>query len=491
MKSAYLYVRVSTDEQKKKGFSLIEQEERLLQHCELNNIEVKGIFREDYSAKTFNRPEWKKLITSIKRNRRAAPEFILFLKWDRFSRSIEYAYQMIGILRNLKVQAMAIDQPIDFEVPESIVMLAVYLSIPEAENTRRGQNTSDGMRRARKMGRWPGRAPIGYQNLTSIDGKNFIAPKEPEAGHILWSFEQLAKGGFSVNQVKKMADMNGFKCSKSYFWKIVRNPIYCGIITISPNKDEELQFVKGLHQAIVSEDLFYEVQGLLNSKRRQKGTKESVKSLFPLRGFLTCPLCLRKITASVSTGKYKKYPYYHCMTVQCKGRYSAKSLNKAYEDQLGKVRLKPEVFELFNLVLEDQNIFTRRRECLDDRKSILDEIANQEQLMSKARKFFLNEKIDFDDFSKLKEEHNKILNDLNIRLNIITSKLIDCNQDTSVWSSFYSNIYQSYKNQDIEGKRNVISFISPTEINPYSKQLKPLKISEAITAIIDYNEKQF
>lgn len=33
MESAYLYVRVSTDEQKRKGYSLVEQEDRLLQHC--------------------------------------------------------------------------------------------------------------------------------------------------------------------------------------------------------------------------------------------------------------------------------------------------------------------------------------------------------------------------------------------------------------------------------------------------------------------------
>ncbi len=44
MNSAYLYVRVSTDEQKRKGYSLPEQEDRLLRHCEQNNIEVKGIF---------------------------------------------------------------------------------------------------------------------------------------------------------------------------------------------------------------------------------------------------------------------------------------------------------------------------------------------------------------------------------------------------------------------------------------------------------------
>lgn len=70
MKTAYLYVRVSTDEQKRKGYSLPEQEDRLLKYCKYNNIEVKGIYREDFSAKNFNRPEWKKLFVTISTNPR-------------------------------------------------------------------------------------------------------------------------------------------------------------------------------------------------------------------------------------------------------------------------------------------------------------------------------------------------------------------------------------------------------------------------------------
>ncbi|WEK18677.1 MAG: recombinase family protein [Candidatus Pedobacter colombiensis] len=38
MKSAYLYVRVSTNEQKRKGYSLPEQEDRLLKYCETGNV---------------------------------------------------------------------------------------------------------------------------------------------------------------------------------------------------------------------------------------------------------------------------------------------------------------------------------------------------------------------------------------------------------------------------------------------------------------------
>ena len=79
MKTAYLYVRVSTDEQKRKGYSLPEQEERLLKYCRYHNIEeVKGIYRDDFSAKNFNRPEWKKLFLEIKSNRKE-DKHILFV----------------------------------------------------------------------------------------------------------------------------------------------------------------------------------------------------------------------------------------------------------------------------------------------------------------------------------------------------------------------------------------------------------------------------
>ena len=41
-KKAILYVRVSTDEQADKGFSLQHQEERLRKYCELQGIDVVG-----------------------------------------------------------------------------------------------------------------------------------------------------------------------------------------------------------------------------------------------------------------------------------------------------------------------------------------------------------------------------------------------------------------------------------------------------------------
>ena len=86
MKKADLYIRVSTDEQADKGYSQRDQEERLRRYCENNNIKVGQIIYEDYSAKTFNRPEWSKLLDTLKK-KSSRTNLLLFTKWDRFSRN--------------------------------------------------------------------------------------------------------------------------------------------------------------------------------------------------------------------------------------------------------------------------------------------------------------------------------------------------------------------------------------------------------------------
>jgi len=98
MKIADLYIRVSTDEQADKGYSQRNQEEVLKRYCEINSIQVRNIIFEDHSAKSFVRPEWKKLEQGLKKSR-GKVDLVLFTKWDRFSRNAGDAYQMINKLR--------------------------------------------------------------------------------------------------------------------------------------------------------------------------------------------------------------------------------------------------------------------------------------------------------------------------------------------------------------------------------------------------------
>lgn len=490
MKSAYIYVRVSTDEQKRRGYSLIEQEQRLLEYCSTNNILVLGIFREDHSAKDFNRPEWKKLITAIKKNKSRPSGNILFLKWDRFSRNIHYAYQMIEILKDLNIQATAIDQPIDFEVPESIVILAIYLSIPQAENSRRGKNTSDGLRRAKKMGRYAGKA-VGYQNSVTIDGKRIISPKQPEADHVKWSFEQFATGNYTIAQVAKMAELNGFR-SKEAIRRMLRNSVYCGLVTVAPTKEEVGQLIKGIHEPLISEELFEIVQKLLISRRRQRGKKQSIKPLFPLRGFLTCPYCGRRLTGSTSQGRSAKYRYYHCYSPKCKLRLRADNLENDYEKHLESIRVVPGICELFKLILEDENVLTVRSGLFHERQNLYNEVIKEEKYMLRVRKMLVEDKIDHEDFVSLKKDQKEKLYYLNERLIEANQKISKNEIDReNEWLSLEPNILHAYRNQDITAQRQMINLLQPTSIDSVNGNLDPLQIDAGLAQILTYNLKSF
>ena len=107
MKIADLYIRVSTDEQADKGYSQRNQEEVLRRYCELNSIKVRRVVYEDYSAKTFLRPAWCKLLVELQKTK-GQSDLILFTKWDRFSRNAGDAYQMINLLRKIGLEPHAV-----------------------------------------------------------------------------------------------------------------------------------------------------------------------------------------------------------------------------------------------------------------------------------------------------------------------------------------------------------------------------------------------
>lgn len=484
MNSAYLYIRVSTDEQKRKGYSLPEQEDRLLRYCESNNIEVKGIFREDFSAKNFNRPEWKKLVTSLKKSSIKEDNNILFVKWDRFSRNIELAYEMIGILRKYKVSVMAIDQPIDFSIPESSVMLAVYLSIPDAENGRRALNTANGMRRARESGRYPNKAPLGFTNLTMPDGRKYIAHSQPDADILKWCFQQLSKNAHTIEEVRRMGMSKGLKCSRSNFWKLIRNPVYCGLI-ILPSEKGGFRLIKALHEPLISEKLFYDVQSIINSSKQVVGKTSELKETFPLVGYLTCPACSRRLRGSFSKGVSKKYPYYHC-SGNCRIRFRAEAINKHYSEKLQALRLSDSATELFNLVLEDANNATYKGQYLSERATISKQLEEQDYLISRARKLFVAGKLQYDDFRGMKEEYQTVSNTLKEEFKTVMIKLESLDEQVKKAVRSLKNIFHGYDCMKTSDKKQIISLVSPGDVDIQTGSIS-LRFNNALAKILRPN----
>jgi site-specific DNA recombinase len=480
---ADLYVRVSTDEQADKGYSQRNQEEMLRKYCDSHSIEIRNVIYEDHSAKSFNRPEWKRMLVQLKKHRNKI-DFILFTKWDRFSRNAGDAYQMINILREFGVEPQAIEQPLDLSIPENKMMLAFYLAAPEVENDRRALNVLYGMRRAKKEGRYMGLAPVGYKNKVDEGGNKYISPKDPDAAILIWAFEQLAKGVFNTEQIWKKVREKGLKCSKNAFWQAIRNPIYCGKIFIPEFKDEGSYFVKGQHEPIISEELYEEVQDTLDGRGRKYRPKIETQGEFPLRGFLVCPRCGRLLTASKSKGRNKYYSYYHC-SHGCSHRINMEELNQAFQMELRKYVPRKEIFEVYrNVVIETYYDLTKDAQL--SKKQISTQIKAFENKMVHTRDLLAAGKIDASDYHEIKAQYSSSLDQLNEKLKEVNGRVPDIDNLLAEDVNRQLELDEVIMGGNDDNIRAMVSMIYPEKLIFHGRTIGTIKVNEAIKYAYQY-----
>lgn len=487
MKTADLYVRVSTDEQADKGYSIRSQEEVLRKYCSIQNIAVRRVINEDYSAKTFNRPAWTEMLKKLKKEKGKTVDLLLFTKWDRFSRNAGDAYQMMNTLRKAGIDPQAVEQPLDLSIPENKMMLAFYLAAPEVENDRRALNTFYGMRRARKEGRYLTTGPYGYINCTTGAGKKIIAPVEPQAGLVKWAFEQIAKGQHHIDNVRHQIAKQGFACSKSNFYNLIKNPVYCGKIVVPEYRDEPRQLVQDQHDPIVSESLFYQVQEVLEGKKRIQFVKISTDDNLPLRGFLLCPKCGKQLTGSASKGRSSYYYYYHCAS-SCGTRHKADQLNDSFKKELLHFVPKPGVAELYRMVIND--IF--KKDCsveLDGRKELLSQIQVENNRLTKALKLLLDDAIDSGDYKAIKLECEMHLHILEGKLTGYTKPTYDLEVCVSNALKTLSSVNITYEEGDTEVKRSIISSIYPEKLYYENSSYRTARVNEAAQLVYLINSQ--
>lgn len=493
MKKACLYIRVSTDEQADKGFSQRDQAERLQIHCAKNDIQVCKIIFEDYSAKTFNRPEWTKLLAEMKKSKGNGFDYIMFTKWDRFSRNTADAYQMIRTLTlDFQIEPIAIEQPLDLTIPESKTILAVYLSMPEVENDRRALNVTYGMRRAKKEGRWMALAPVGYKNKTAENGRKFIAVDEPQAGHMRWAFEQIAEGFLATEHVWMKARERGLKCSRPNFWNLITHPVYIGKVPIPAFKDEEAYLADGQHAPLISEVLFYKVQEILELRKRQfekKGTKAVSPRSLALRGFLICPKCGHIMTGSASRGKQRVYyPYYHCKS-SCGIRFQAEMVNTLFERSLAQFIPKPGMAELFKAIIYDSFIENGGRTLADQNQKTV-QIAEQNNRKARALELLINKSITGEEYQQIRKECENAISRCEAELKELSQQVnedLDIEGLADLAVDNLKNLPEFYATADSDVKRAIVSSIYPEKWVFDGEKHRTPEINEAAQLIYHIN----
>ena len=479
-KKAILYIRVSTDEQND-GYSPADQKERLIKYCENNNIEIAKIYHEDESGKTFNRPEWNNILSYLKKNR-GAVDLMLFIKWDRFSRNIAEAYIAIKKLHGYGVEPQAIEQPLNFEIPEQKLMLAIYLAAPEVDNDRRALNIFHGTRRAKKEGRWLGGCLRGYKNARDEHNKPIMIPENGTTEKLIKeAFENYATGNYQIEELRRKMNKKGLKIARNSFWVLLRNRGYIGKVFVPAYKDEPAQWVQGQHKAIIDEKTFYEAQDVLEGRKRKDlpNKYNTQRNEFPLRGFLICPRCSKKLTASASKSKTgAKHYYYHCQN-GCKERQKAEVLNKSFADLMGALKLNTPTAKLYGEVLKKM-LHGNNENQKTELSKITSETDRQNQRLKNARALMLDGEISAGDYKEMKIEIDEQLTRLSVKEAQIRQAKTDYTPQINFFVTFLCNIDNYYLNAPTEGKQKIIGSIFPEMLTFENNKYRTQKISEII-----------
>ncbi|GAB5520678.1 MAG: hypothetical protein RhofKO_29290 [Rhodothermales bacterium] len=360
MQNVILYTRVSTDEQADRGFSLRDQEARLRAYCDRSGLRVVAHYQDDHSAKTFDRPAWQQLMKrldgDVATDGISVVDTVLVVKWDRFSRNATDAFSMIRQLdESYGVRVQAIDQPVDRidDVPEQLLMLGFYVTAPEVENRRRSIATKHGMRRAMQEGRYVYVPPKGYMRGRDGDDRYIIVPG-PDAHFVRHAFELVATTRGSINAIREKLVAEGFSCSKNRFPVLLRNRLYQGDIVIPAWRGEAEQIVEGIHEPLVSRQVFAKVQ------ERFAPVVPAYRKLIPelpLRGHLLDPSTLHTkpvtLTGSASRSRHGYRVWYYHGTGKGCFRVQAKVVHAAFDELLESVRLSPEVTALARAVAKE------------------------------------------------------------------------------------------------------------------------------------------
>lgn len=486
-KRAIVYVRVSTDEQNN-GYSPADQKARLIKYCENNNIEIVGLYHEDASGKTFNRPEYLKIISFLKKNRNTV-DVMLFIKWDRFSRNIGKAYIAIEQLFNLGVEPQAIEQPLNLEIPEQKLMLALYLAAPEVDNDRRALNIFHGYRRGKKMGLWLGGCLRGYKNTRDENNKAVITPEGGKMEQlVVEAFKQFATGTYAIEDLRRKLFNEGLKCHRCSFWALLRNKGYIGKVFVPAYKDEPAEWVQGKHKPLIDEHTFYAVQDILDGRRKKIPSKnKTLRDEFPLRGFLECPKCGRNMTASASRGTGGVFYYYHCSN-GCKERQKAPLVNESFLKVLEAVKLNEASKELHKTVLGQLlhgNNQSNKQEVTIHNK----DIEKQTQRLKNARALMLDGEILPDEYRQMKIEIEEMLEKLNVQVAHLKDSSEDFTEQIIFCILLFQNIDIYYDTASTEVKQKIISSIFPEKLIFNKNAYRTNSLNDAI-ALLCAKDKQ-
>ncbi|MBX9955093.1 recombinase family protein [Peribacillus simplex] len=301
-----IYVRVSTDEQAKEGYSLGAQKEKLEAFCFSQGWEIKKIYIEEgQSAKDTNRPQLKLLMNELD-----LFDVALVYKLDRLSRSVADINELLQTFEKNGVSFKSATEPYDTTTAQGKLLINIFASLAQFEREQLAERVQMGMSKKANLGeRNGGKAPFGYKLQ---DGKLII--NEEEARYIRDIF-RLYTSGKGMRTITLYLNQFGVYKDIRTVGRMLENPVYSGRLRWANNSKMDVIVSDEInHPPIIDQELFNQAQKLRN-QRFKEGKKAT--SPYPFSGVLRCGRC-----GSPLSGYFKKArgtKHYICIAKKNKG----------------------------------------------------------------------------------------------------------------------------------------------------------------------------
>ena len=354
---AVIYVRVSTEEQKKKGYSIDAQTDRCIEFANREGYfdnDIKVFKEEGKSAKTLNRPVLKQMFKYIQKNRKEI-EVLIFWKWDRLSRGEDEDYiELKNFFNKCGITPLSVEENNE-TTPEAKLMRKITRATSAYELDKDSQRTKLGLQRKADEGYPPFKAPFGYINGKNADGKRTFLIDEDNSFWVKRAFNYYNTSMYTLESLGQKLYEEGLKNKdgKPYparkFEEILKNKNYTGDFVW---KDRTY---KGNYTSIISKELYYSVQEKLGyiNKPKQETHEHTYQRL------IKCSKCGCLVSPDGQHGAHKSgnYTYYSCnnkkkMHPRRPPRITEQQLDEAVQDIINSIHIPDEVLKLMK-----QNIY--------------------------------------------------------------------------------------------------------------------------------------
>lgn len=403
----YTYKRVSTAMQID-GYSLDAQRARMKAYADFNDYEIVGEYEDaGKSGKSIEgRLQFNQMMEDVKSGKDNV-SYVLVFKLSRFGRNAADVLSTLQVMQDFGVNLICVEDGIDSSKDAGKLMISVLSAVAEIERENIRVQTMEGRIQKAREGKWNGGfAPYGYK---LVNGKLEI--NEEEAVAIRTIYEQYVNTDIGSNGISKYLENHGIRKIQRQNGKnplfdahlvrlILKNPVYCGKIAYGRRKTEKVHgtrneyhlveqdhflLVDGLHEAIVSEEVWNAAQVKLISqaKKYEHINKGKDERTHLLSGIVKCPICgagmygNKSIKYKKDGTKYKDFFYYGC-----KHRTMQRGHKCNYKKQIREELLDDAVAEVIVKLVSNPHFATMMQEKINmkvDTTAIDQEIANYEK----------------------------------------------------------------------------------------------------------------